>query len=45
MAKIRAYHMANIQSELTYLDAALTEFELYTNTNIGDDVSMDLNPK
>ncbi|CAG8640771.1 13512_t:CDS:2 [Gigaspora margarita] len=28
MAKIRAYHMANIQSELTYFDAELTEFEL-----------------
>ncbi|CAG8774052.1 9210_t:CDS:2, partial [Gigaspora rosea] len=47
MTKIRAYYMANIQSELTYFDAELTEFELYTtcNTNIEDDVSMNLNPK
>ncbi|RIB13741.1 hypothetical protein C2G38_2097619 [Gigaspora rosea] len=28
MTKIRAYYMANIQSELTYFDAELTEFEL-----------------
>ncbi|CAG8796077.1 32142_t:CDS:2 [Gigaspora margarita] len=34
MAKIRAYHIANIQSELTCFDAKLTEFELYEMVKI-----------